>query len=92
VQIDPHVQLLTPTRPLDAEQRWAKWEDSQPITIGNNVWLGSGVIVCPGVTIGVKSVVVRNLPANVLAVDNPARVIRELPCNNASTLSSQLFL
>jgi maltose O-acetyltransferase len=84
VQIGPNVQLLTPTHPLEAEPRRAKWEGSQPITIGNNVWLGGGVIVCPGVTIGENTVVgagavvVRDLPANVLAVGNPARVIREL--------------
>ena len=84
VQIGPNVQLLTPTHPLEAEPRRSKWEGSRPITIGNNVWLGGGVIVCPGVTIGENtvvgagSVVVRDLPANVLAVGNPARVIREI--------------
>jgi maltose O-acetyltransferase len=84
VQIGPNVQLLTPTHPLDAEPRRAKWESSQLITIGNNVWLGGGVIVCPGATIGENTVVgagavvVRDLPPNVLAVGNPARVIREL--------------
>jgi maltose O-acetyltransferase len=55
-----------------------------PITIGDNVWLGGGVIVCPGVTIGdnsvigAGSVVVRDIPANVVAVGNPARVLREI--------------
>lgn len=84
VQIGPHVQLLTPTHPLDPERRRAKWEGAQPITIGDNVWLGGGVIVCPGVTIGddtvvgAGSVVTRDLPDRVLAVGNPARVVREL--------------
>jgi maltose O-acetyltransferase len=84
VQIGPNVQLLTATHPLEPEPRRAKWEGSQPITIGNNVWLGGGVIVCPGVSIGENTVVgagavvVRDLPANVVAVGNPARVIREL--------------
>jgi maltose O-acetyltransferase len=84
VQIGPNVQLLTPTHPLDPEPRRAKWEGAQPITIGDNVWLGGGVIVCPGVTIGADTVVgagavvTRDLPARVLAVGNPARVIREL--------------
>ena len=56
----------------------------EPITIGDNVWLGGGVIVCPGVTIGENTVVgagavvVRDLPASVLAVGNPARVIRQV--------------
>ncbi|MBB0231484.1 sugar O-acetyltransferase [Streptomyces calidiresistens] len=84
VQIGPNVQLLTPIHPLEAERRRAKWEAARPITIGDNVWLGGGVIVCPGVTIGENTVVgagavvTRDLPANVLAVGNPARVIREL--------------
>jgi maltose O-acetyltransferase len=84
VQIGPHVQLLTPTHPVEPEPRRDKWEAAKPIIIGDNVWLGGGVIVCPGVTIGADtvvgagSVVVRDLPAGVLAVGNPARVVREL--------------
>ena len=84
VQIGPNVQLLTPTHPLEAQPRRDKWESAAPITIGDNVWLGGGVIVCPGVTIGANtvvgagSVVVHDLPANVLAVGSPARVVREL--------------
>lgn len=83
-QIGPNCQLLTPTHPLEADLRRDKWESAQPITLEDNVWLGGGVIVCPGVTIGENSVVgagsvvTRDLPANVLAVGNPARVIREL--------------
>jgi maltose O-acetyltransferase len=84
VQIGPNVQLLTATHPIEAEPRRQKWEGAKPITIGNNVWLGGGVIVCPGVTIGdntvvgAGSVVIRDLPANVLAVGNPARVVRSV--------------
>ena len=84
VQIGPNVQLLTATHPIEPEPRRAKWEGSKPITIGNNVWLGGGVIVCPGVTIGDNTVVgagaivVRDLPANVVAVGNPARVTRQI--------------
>ncbi|MEV8350109.1 sugar O-acetyltransferase [Streptomyces niveus] len=84
VQIGPNVQLLTPTHELDTERRRAGWERASPVTIGDNVWLGAGVIVCPGVTIGENtvvgagSVVTKNLPAGVLAVGNPARVVREL--------------
>lgn len=83
-QIGPNVQLLTPTHPLDPKPRRDKLEAAQPITICDNVWLGGGVIVCPGVTIGENSVVgagsvvTRDIPANVVAVGNPARVIREL--------------
>lgn len=84
VQIGPNVQLLTPTHELDTERRRAGWEKALPITIGDNVWLGGGVIVCPGVTIGADtvvgagSVVTKDLPSGVLAVGSPARVIRRL--------------
>lgn len=84
VQIGPNVQLLTPTHPIEPEPRRNKWEAGEPITIGDNVWLGGGVIVCPGVTIGENtivgagSVVPKDLPANVVAVGNPARIIRQL--------------
>jgi maltose O-acetyltransferase len=84
VQIGPNVQLLTPTHPIEPEPRRAKLEAAKPISIGNNVWLGGGVIVCPGVSIGENtvvgagSVVTRDLPPNVVAVGNPARVIRSI--------------
>ena len=84
VQIGPNVQLLTATHPLEPGPRRQKWESSKPIAIGNNVWLGGGVIVCPGVTIGENTVVgagavvVKDLPANVVAVGNPARILRSL--------------
>ncbi|GAB3969687.1 sugar O-acetyltransferase [Plantactinospora veratri] len=84
VQVGPNVQLLTPHHPLDPEQRRAGWEAARPITIGDNAWLGGGVIVLGGVTIGpdtvvgAGSVVTRDLPAGVLAVGNPARVVRPL--------------
>src|SRR5690349_19834907 len=52
VQIGPNVQLLTPTHPLDPNRRQDKWESAEPISIGDNVWLGGGVIVLPGVSIG----------------------------------------
>jgi maltose O-acetyltransferase len=84
VQFGPNVQLLTATHPVEPEPRRAKWEGSRTIVIGNNVWLGGGVIVCPDVAIGdntvvgAGAVVVRDLPANVVAVGNPARIVREL--------------
>jgi len=83
-QIGPNVQLLTPTHPIDPQRRKDKLEAAQPITLGDNVWLGGGVIVCPGVTIGDNSVigagavVTRDIPANVIAVGNPARVLRSI--------------
>jgi maltose O-acetyltransferase len=84
VQIGPNVQLLTPTHPLEPALRRTGVEAAEPITIGDNVWLGGGVIVCPGVTIrrdtvvGAGAVVTRDLPPGVLAVGSPARVVREL--------------
>lgn len=84
VQIGPNVQLLTATHPLEPGPRRDKWEAAEPITIGDNVWLGGGVIVCPGVTIGADtvvgagSVVTRDLPPRVLAIGSPARVVRPL--------------
>jgi len=84
VQIGPAVQLLTPTHPLEPGLRSEKWEAAEPISIGDNAWLGGGVIVCPGVSIGENTVVgagavvARDLPAGVLAVGNPARVVRSL--------------
>ena len=81
VQIGPNVQLLTPTHPVEPTPRREKWEAAKPITIGNNVWLGGGAIVLPGVTIGdntvvgAGAVVTKDLPADVIAVGNPAKVI-----------------
>ncbi|MFH8735829.1 MULTISPECIES: sugar O-acetyltransferase [unclassified Streptomyces] len=83
-QIGPNVQLLTPTHPVEPQPRRDKLEAALPITIGDNVWLGGGVIVCPGVTIGDNSVigagavVTKDIPANVVAVGNPARPVRTL--------------
>lgn len=83
-QLGPNVQLLTPLHPVDPGPRRDKWEAAKPITLEDNVWLGGGVIVLPGVTIGQNtvvgagSVVTKSLPANVVAVGSPARVIREI--------------
>jgi maltose O-acetyltransferase len=82
VQIGPNVQLLTPTHPVAPGPRRDKWEAAEPIHIGDNVWLGGGAIVLAGVTIGADTVVgagavvTRDLPAGVVAVGNPARVVR----------------
>jgi maltose O-acetyltransferase len=81
-QIAPNVQLLTALHPVDPGPRRAKLESALPITIGDNVWLGGGAIVLPGVTIGDDSVigagavVTKDVPAGVVALGNPARVIR----------------
>ncbi|AXI86922.1 maltose acetyltransferase [Streptomyces sp. ETH9427] len=83
-QIGPNVQLLTPTHPVEPGPRRDKLEAARPITIGDNVWIGGGAVVCPGVTIGDNSVigagavVTKDVPANVVAVGNPARPVRSL--------------
>jgi maltose O-acetyltransferase len=83
-QIATRVQLLTATHPIDPGPRRVGWEYAEPISIADNVWLGGGVIVCPGVTIGqdtvvgAGAVVTRDLPAGVVAAGVPARVLREI--------------
>jgi maltose O-acetyltransferase len=83
-QIATRVQLLTATHPIDPGARRVGWEYGRPITLGDNVWLGGGVIVCPGVTIGhdtvvgAGAVVTRDLPAGVVATGAPARVRRSI--------------
>lgn len=80
----PRVSLLTASHPIDADVRTSGLEYGAPITIGNKVWLGGGVIVNPGVMIGDNcvigsgSVVTKDIPANSVAVGNPCRVIRSI--------------
>ncbi|WP_269928373.1 sugar O-acetyltransferase [Kocuria massiliensis] len=84
VQIGPHVQLLCPTHPLNPTDRRLMWEGGLPITIEDNVWLGGGAIVMPGVTVGHDSVVgagavvTKDIPPFSIAVGSPARVIRTI--------------
>lgn len=79
----PAVQIYTATHPMQAELRRTQ-EAGKPIDIGSDVWVGGGAILCPGVTIGSKSVigagsvVTRSIPPNVFAAGNPCRVIREI--------------
>lgn len=92
VQIATGVQLLTATHPVDPVARRAGWESGAPITLGDNVWLGGGVIVCPGVTIGpdtvvgAGAVVTRDLPPGVVAVGNPARILRPITDDDRVTV------
>ena len=82
--IGPNVTLATPNHLLAPELREKGYQYNLPIHIGKNVWLGAGVIVVPGVTIGdntvigAGSVVTRDIPAGVLAFGVPCRVQREL--------------
>jgi maltose O-acetyltransferase len=84
--IAPGVHIYTAQHPLDADER-DQWENCSPVTIGERCWIGGHVTICPGVTIGDRcvigagSVVVKDIPADSLAVGNPARVVRKL--NNA---------
>ncbi len=84
VQIAPGVHIYTATHPIDAATRISGLEYALPVVIGNGVWLGGGSIICPGVTIGnntvigAGSLVVKSLPANVVAAGNPCRVLRPL--------------
>ena len=80
----PNVQVYTAYHPIVASERIKGPELASPITIGDNVWVGGGAIICKGVTIGKNttigagSVITRSIPENVFAAGNPCRVIREL--------------
>ena len=80
----PNVQISTAGHPLHPESRASGYEYGIDITIGDNVWIGGNVLVCPGVTIGSNvvigggSVVTKDIPDNMLAYGNPCRVIREI--------------
>jgi len=82
--IGPNVSIYTACHSTDPEERRSRKEWAEPVTIGNNVWIGGGVTILPGVTIGdnvtlgAGSVVTRDIPSDVVAAGNPCRVIREL--------------
>lgn len=80
----PNVSLYTAGHPIHYEIRNQEIEYAFPITIGNNVWIGGNVVINPGITIGdntvigAGSVVTKNIPANVIAVGNPCKVLRQI--------------
>lgn len=84
VFLGPAVQIYTATHPLDAATRASGLEGGSPVVIGNDVWIGGGAVVLPGVTIGDRavigagSVVTKDVPPGVLAAGNPCRVLRTL--------------
>jgi maltose O-acetyltransferase len=84
VLLAPKVQIYTAYHPINPKLRLSGKELAAPVTIGNNVWLGGGVIICPGVsvgsnvTIGAGSVVTKDIPDNVVGVGNPCRVIKNV--------------
>lgn len=83
-QLGPNVVLTTAGHPINPELREQAYQYNVPIHIGRNCWLGAGVIVLPGVTIGdntvigAGSVVTKDIPSGVVAVGNPCRVLREI--------------
>lgn len=83
-QIGPNVVLATAGHPICPELRKRAYQYNAPVRIGSNCWLGAGVIVVPGVTIGnnvvvgAGSVVTHDLPDSVIAVGNPCRILREV--------------
>jgi maltose O-acetyltransferase len=84
VLLAPKVQIYTAYHPIDPKTRNSGLELAAPVVIGDNVWIGGGAIINPGVTIGdnttigAGSIVVKDIPANVVAVGNPCRVIKSL--------------
>ena len=89
--IGPAVQIYTPHHPMNYLERRTGREHARPVTIGADCWIGGGAIICPGVTIGDRtvigagSVVTHDIPADSLAVGNPCRVIRPLEAGEDAT-------
>lgn len=83
VFIGPNVGIYTAIHPTDVRRREKGYEWALPVKIGNKVWIGGGVTILPGVTIGdntviaAGSVVTKDIPANVVAAGNPCKVIKE---------------
>lgn len=84
VLLGPYVQIYTAAHPIEPIERLSGKEYGKPVIIGNNVWIGGGAIICPGVkignnvTIGAGSVVTKSLPDNIVAVGNPCRIIKRV--------------
>lgn len=88
VLIGPNVGIYTAGHPLHFEMRNQEYEYAFPITIGDNVWIGGNVVINPGISIGMNSVigsgsvVTKNIPSNVIAIGNPCKVLREITDND----------
>ncbi|MGE4385007.1 MAG: sugar O-acetyltransferase [Endomicrobiaceae bacterium] len=80
----PNVQIYTAGHPLESAERQIGLEFGKPVSIGSNVWVGGNAVICPGVSIGngsivgAGSVVTKDVPANVIAAGNPAKIIKKL--------------
>ena len=98
VMLGPKVQIYTANHPIDPEVRRYGHDHGIPVTIGNDVWIGGGSIICPGVTIGdntvigAGSVVTRDIPSGVVAAGNPCRVIRPITEADTAYWQNQLTL
>ncbi|MDE5989665.1 MAG: sugar O-acetyltransferase [Duncaniella sp.] len=83
--IGPDVRIYTPHHPMDYIDRRENREYAYPVTIGEDCWIGGGAVICPGVTIGSRSVVgagsvvTKDVPPDTLVAGNPARIIRRIP-------------
>lgn len=84
VKFGPNVTISTAGHPVEPTLRKEVAQFNMPVHIGDNVWIGAGVIILPGITIGENtvigagSIVTKNIPANVVAVGNPCRILREI--------------
>ncbi len=82
--IGPNVTIATASHPIDPSLRESAYQQNRPVTVGRNCWIGAGAILLPGVSvgdnsiIGAGSVVTKDIPANVIAVGNPCRVIKSI--------------
>lgn len=98
VMLGPKVQIYTANHPTDPEVRRFGHDQGIPVTVGNDVWIGGGSILCPGVTvgdgtvIGAGSVVTHDIPAGVVAAGNPCRVIRPITDEEKAYWQNQLSL
>lgn len=98
VMLGPKVALYAVNHPIDPVVRSTHYDFPEPITIGDNVWIGGSAVVCPGVTIGENtvigagSVVTKDIPANVVAAGNPCRVIRPITQEDTDYWNGQLAL
>ncbi len=83
VLFGPSVQIYTATHPLDADERRRELEFAKPVSIGDDCWIGGGAIISPGVVIGARcvigagAVVTRDIPADTVAVGNPAKPVAD---------------
>jgi maltose O-acetyltransferase len=91
VLIAPNVQFYAATHPTAAKERGEMWEFGKPITVGSDVWIGGSSVICPGVTIGDRSiiaagsVVTKDVPPGVIVGGNPAKFIKEVPTEDQNS-------